>query len=82
MVRLRQNARPEFVPFLQFDVETRPIVCTTKTIESVNAHIRRVVRSRDHSPAENASLKCVYWVMHHDPTGTGRKRWTTGALCA
>jgi putative transposase len=76
IVRLWNQAWPEFVPFLAFDVEIRKIVCSTNAIESVNARIRRAVRARGHFPNETAALKCVYLaVMALDPTGTGRRRW-------
>jgi transposase-like protein len=77
IVRLWEAAWAEFVPFLQFDVEIRRIVCTTNAIESINARIRKAVRARGHFPTDQAALKCVYLaVMSLDPTGTGRKRWT------
>ncbi|MGW3625977.1 IS256 family transposase [Streptomyces sp. NPDC000880] len=77
IVRLWKSSWPEFTPFLQFDAEIRRIVCTTNSIESVNARIRKAVRSRGHFPTEQAALKCVYMaVMSLDPTGAGRKRWT------
>ncbi|MCX4831865.1 IS256 family transposase [Streptomyces sp. NBC_01016] len=77
IVRLWEASWAEFVPFLQFDVEIRKIVCTTNAIESINARIRKAVRARGHFPTEQAALKCVYLaVMSLDPTGTGRKRWT------
>ena len=77
IVRLWESSWAEFVPFLQFDVEIRKIVCTTNAIESINARIRKAVRARGHFPTEQAALKCVYLaVMSLDPTGTGRKRWT------
>ncbi|MCM8551682.1 IS256 family transposase [Streptomyces sp. STCH 565 A] len=77
IVRLWESAWAEFVPFLQFDVEIRKIVCTTNAIESINARIRKAVRARGHFPTDQATLKCVYLaVMSLDPTGTGRKRWT------
>ncbi len=86
IVRLWENAWPEFVPFLQFDREIRRIVCTTNAIESVNARIRKAVKARGHFPNEQAALKCVYLaVMALDPTGRGRARWTQrwkGALNA
>jgi len=77
IVRLWESSWPEFTPFLQFDAEIRRIVCATNSIESVNARIRKAVRSRGHFPTEQAALKCVYMaVMSLDPTGAGRKRWT------
>jgi transposase-like protein len=76
IVGLWNRSWAEFVPFLQFDVEIRKIVCTTNAIESVNARIRKAVRARGHFPTEAAALKCVYLaVMSLDPTGTGQRRW-------
>jgi transposase-like protein len=76
-VRLWENSWAEFVPFLQFDTEIRRVVCTTNAIESVNARIRKAVRTRGHFPNEQAALKCVYTaIMSLDPTGQRRKRWT------
>lgn len=73
-----ENSWAEFVPFLAFDAEIRRIVCTTNAIESVNARIRRAVRARGHFPSEAAAMKCIYLaVMSLDPTGTGRKRWSS-----
>ncbi|MDH6626446.1 hypothetical protein M2271_004263 [Streptomyces sp. LBL] len=77
VIRLRENAWAEFVPFLSFDVEIRKVVCSTNAIESVNARIRKAVRARGHFPYEAAAMKCVYMaLMSLDPTGKGRKRWT------
>lgn len=77
IIRLWDNAWPEFVPFLQFDTEIRRIICTTNAIESINARIRRAVNARGHFPTEQAALKCVYLaIMSLDPKGTGRQRWS------
>jgi putative transposase len=86
VVRLWENAWPEFVPFLQFNIEIRKIVCTTNAIESINARFRRAVNARGHFPNEAAALKVLYLtVTSLDPTGKGRARWTNrwkGALNA
>ncbi|WP_157570804.1 IS256 family transposase [Microtetraspora malaysiensis] len=78
IVKLWEDAWAEFVPFLNFDVEIRRVICSTNAIESVNARIRRAVKARGHFPNEQGALKCVYMaIMSLDPTGKGRKRWVT-----
>jgi putative transposase len=76
IIRLWENAWPEFVPFLAFDREIRAVICTTNAIESINARLRRAVNARGHFPTEQAALKCLYLaLMSLDPTGKGRQRW-------
>lgn len=86
IVKLWESSWAEFVPFLAFDQEIRTVIYTTNAIESVNARIRKAVKTRGHFPNEQAALKCVYLaVMSLDPTGRGRQRWSNrwkGALNA
>lgn len=77
IVRLWDNAWEEFIPFLDYDVEIRRVICSTNAIESLNARYRRAVKARGHFPTEQAALKCLYLVTRSlDPTGAGRTRWT------
>jgi transposase-like protein len=77
MIRLWRNAWDEFVPFLDYDVEIRSMICPTNAIESLNARYRRAIRAGGHFPTEQAAMKCLYLVTRGlDPAGTGRSRWT------
>ena len=78
IIRLWENAWEQFIPFLDYDVEIRQVICSTNAIESLNARYRRAVKARGHFPTEQAALKCLYLVTRSlDPTGAGRTRWAT-----
>lgn len=78
VTRLWENAWSEFVPFLDYDVEIRRVICSTNAIESLNARYRRAVRAKGHFPTEQAALKCLYLATRAlDPTGKGRARWAS-----
>jgi putative transposase len=77
IIKLWENAWPEFTPFLAFDREIRTLITTTDAIESLNARFRRSVKARGHFPTEQAALKHLYLVVISlDPTGQGRQRWS------
>src|ERR1700712_3731439 len=74
--KLWDNAWQEFIPFLDYDVEIRKVLCSTNAIESLNARYRRAVRARGHFPNEQSAMKTLYLVTRSlDPKGTGQTRW-------
>jgi putative transposase len=76
VIRLWSNAWEEFIPFLDYDIEIRKVICSTNAIESLNARYRRAVKARGHFPTEQAAIKCMYLVTRSlDPTGKGRAKW-------
>jgi putative transposase len=78
MINLWRNAWAEFIPFLDYDLEIRRVICSTNAIESLNARYRRAVKARGHFPSEQAAMKCLYLVTRSlDPKGTGQRRWAT-----
>jgi len=50
-------------PLSPFPEAVRRIIYTTNAIESLNAKLRRVVRTRGHFPTDEAALKLLYLVL-------------------
>ena len=57
VIRLRENAWEQFIPFLDYDLEIRTVICSTNAIESLNARYRRAVKARGHFPTEQAGAQ-------------------------
>ena len=76
--KLWRNAWDTFIPFLDYDVEIRRVLCSTNAIESLNARFRRAVNAKSHFPTEQAATKTLYLVVRSlDPKGLGQARWVT-----
>jgi putative transposase len=54
----------EVIPFFAFPDDVRRIIYTTNAIESLNAKLRRAVRSRGHFPTDEAALKLLFLVLN------------------
>lgn len=77
VIKLWENAWPEFVPFLDYSPEIRELVYTTNAIESLHSRLRQAVRAHVYFQTEQAALKCLYLAIRSlDPTGLGRTKWS------
>jgi putative transposase len=52
------------IPFFAFPEDVRRIIYTTNAIESLNAKLRRAVRTRGHFPTDESVLKLLYLVLN------------------
>jgi putative transposase len=59
-----RRAWGEVVPFYAFPDEVRRIIYTTNAIESLNAKLRRAVRTRGHFPTDDSAMKLLYLVLN------------------
>ena len=76
--KLWRNSWEQFIPFLDYDIEIRKVLCSTNAIESLNARYRRAVNAKGHFPTEQAAMKTLYLVTRSlDPKGLGQARWVT-----
>jgi putative transposase len=48
------------IPFFAYPQEVRKMIYTTNAIESLNAKLRRSVRSRGHCPSDEAAMKLIW----------------------
>jgi putative transposase len=55
---------PEVIPFFAFPDDVRRIIYTTNAIESLNAKLRRAVRTRGHFPTDESALKLLFLVLN------------------
>jgi putative transposase len=67
------------IPFFAYPQEVRKMIYTTNAIESLNAKLRRSVRSRGHFPSDEAAMKLI-WLQLREITQRWKmpaREWTT-----
>ena len=53
------------VPFFAFPPEIRRLIYTTNAIESVNAQIRKIIKTRGHFPNDDAATKLIWLALRN-----------------
>jgi putative transposase len=60
-----RRAWDHVTPFFAFPPEIRRVIYTTNAIESVNARIRKVIKTRGHFPNDEAATKLIWLALRN-----------------
>ena len=66
-----RRAWDQVIPFFSFPPEIRRIIYTTNGIESVNARVRKIIKTRGHFPTDDAAGKLIWLALRNITTGWG-----------
>ena len=69
----------QVIPFFAFPKDIRRIIYTTNAIESLNASIRKIIKSRGQFPNDDAAVKLIYLALQNagQVTNAGVWGWKT-----
>jgi putative transposase len=67
------------IPFFAFPPEVRRVIYTTNAIESVNARLRKIIKTRGHFPSDDAATKLIWLALRNITADWGRaaNNWKT-----
>ncbi|AHG63805.1 IS256 family transposase [Advenella mimigardefordensis] len=60
-----ERAWEQVIPFFAFPLEIRRIIYTTNAIESVNAQLRKIIKTRGQFPTDDAALKLLWLAIRN-----------------
>jgi transposase-like protein len=60
-----QRAWSHVIPFFAFPPEIRRVIYTTNAIESVNARLRKIIKTRGHFPSDDAASKLIWLALRN-----------------
>jgi putative transposase len=60
------------IPFFAFPPEVRRVIYTTNAIESVNARLRKILKTRGHFPNDAAATKLIWLALRNITADWGR----------
>ena len=61
----RQRAWDKVIPFFAFPPHIRKVIYTTNAIESVNAQLRKIIKTRGHFPSDDAATKLIWLALRN-----------------
>ena len=72
-----RRAWDRVIPFFAFPPQVRRVIYTTNAIESINAQLRKIIKSRGHFPSDDAASKLLWLALRNITADWGRaaKNW-------
>ena len=67
-----RRAWDRVIPFFAFPAEIRRVIYTTNAIESVNARLRKIVKTRGHFPSDDAASKLIWLALRNITADWGK----------
>jgi putative transposase len=60
-----RRAWDKVIPFLAFPPEVRRVLYTTNALESVNARLRKIIKTRGHFPSDASATKLIWLALRN-----------------
>ena len=72
-----RRAWERVIPFFAFPPAIRRVIYTTNAIESINARLRKIIKTRGHFPCDDAANKLIWLALRNITADWGRasKDW-------
>src|SRR5450631_1681710 len=67
-----RRAWDKVIPFFAFPPAVRKVVYTTNAIESINARLRKIIKTRSHFPSDDAATKLIWLALRNITADWGR----------
>jgi putative transposase len=60
-----RRAWAQIIPFFAFPPEIRRVIYTTNALESLNARVRKIIKTRGHFPNDDAATKLIWLALRN-----------------
>jgi len=67
-----RRAWSHVIPFFAFPPAVRRVIYTTNAIESINARLRKIIKTRGHFPSDDAANKLIWLALRNITADWGR----------
>jgi putative transposase len=67
-----RRAWSHVIPFFAFPPAVRRVIYPTNAIESINARLRKIIKTRGHFPSDDAASKLIWLALRNITTDWGR----------